>query len=156
MDISWDKNSAIHAHIVFRKAERIISANINKAIKKSGLTVSQFGILDVLYTKGEMKICELLNRVIATSGNMTVILKNMENSNLIYRQKDKIDKRAFVVGITEKGKKLFEDILPEHRKELENIYSILTEEDKKTLINILKKFKNISTKSEEIKCKKKY
>ncbi|MBU0278962.1 MarR family winged helix-turn-helix transcriptional regulator [Gemella sp. zg-1178] len=93
-----------HIHIVFRREEGVITANISKTIKNTGLTLAQFGILDVLYTKGQMKICNLLNIVLATSGNMTVILKNMESANLIYRKKDEVDKPAFLVRLKENRK----------------------------------------------------
>lgn len=155
MDISWERNSSTHTQIVFKKAERTINANTGKAIREAGLTNSQFGVLDILYTKGEMRICHLINATLATSGNMTVIVKNMERDGLIYRKQDEMDKRAFVVGLTEEGTKLFEEILPKHLAEIEKLYSIFTPEEKKTLISILKKFKHIDELTEEDACQKK-
>lgn len=146
MKTDWKRNSATHAHIVFKKAERVISTHTGKVIRSNNLTDSQFSVIDVLYTKGEMRICTLLNTILATSGNMTVILKNMERDGLIYRKKDDDDKRAFLVGLTEKGKKLFEKILPSHRSEIEKLYSILSDEEKASLISILKKFKHVDAK----------
>lgn len=143
MDIKWEKNSAIHAQIVFKKAERVISTKSEKIIRSHNLTDSQFSVIDVLYTKGEMRISNLLEKMLATSGNMTVILKNMERDGIIYRKRDTEDKRAFIVGLTDKGRKLFEKILPEHKVEIEKLYSILTDEEKATFISILKKFKEI-------------
>ena len=69
---------------------------------------------------------------------MTVILKNMERNGWLRRKISTIDRRAYVVGLTEEGKKLFEDILPVHMQEIENVYSVLTDEEKKELIRILK------------------
>lgn len=143
MDINWEKNSAIHAHIVFKKAERVIAGKSEKVIRSNNLTDSQFSVIDVLYTKGEMRISHLLDKMLATSGNMTVILKNMERDELIYRKRDSEDKRAFIVGLTDKGRQLFEKILPSHKEEIEKLYSVLSDEEKETFITILKKFKNI-------------
>lgn len=155
MDISWEKNSSIHTQIVFKKAERTINGKIGKSVREAGLTGPQFGVLDVLYVKGEMRICHLITKILATSGNMTVIIKNMERDGLIYRIKDPEDKRAYVVGLTNKGKELYESILPSHRLEIEAVYNILTPEEKSTLISILKKFKNLDNISEEEKiCQK--
>ena len=67
----------------------------------------------------------------------------MENRGWLYKTVSPEDKRVFLVGLTEEGKKLFEDLLPQHRSEIENVYNILTSEEKKKLIEILKKFKNI-------------
>lgn len=143
MNTDWKRNSATHAHIVLTKAERVIRTYTGRVMRSNNLTESQFSVIDVLYTKGEMRICNLLDKMLATSGNMTVILKNMERDGLIYRKKDSEDKRAFLVGLTDKGRSLFEEILPKHLAEIEKLYSILSNDEKKTLISIMKKFKKI-------------
>ncbi len=142
MDTSWEKNSDVHLQIVLKKAIKTINSKIGKDFKEKGITSSQFSVLDVLYTKGEMRICELIEKVLSTSGNMTVVIKNMEEKGWLYKKTSSADKRAFLVGLTNEGKKLFENLLPEHRKEIKNTYSILSPEEKKELIRILKKFKN--------------
>jgi len=116
---------------------------IKNLIREKGITSSQFSVLDVLYTKGEMRICELIEKVLSTSGNMTVVVKNMEQKGWLYRKSCPKDKRAFLVGLTDEGKKLFENLLPEHRKEIEETYGILSDEERRELIRILKKFKDI-------------
>lgn len=143
MNTEWKKNSSIHLQIILQRAAKTINSKVGKDFRDKGLTASQFSVLDVLYTKGEMRICELIKKVLSTSGNMTVVIKNMEQRGWLYRNISETDKRAFIVGLTEKGKKLFESVLPEHRSEIERTYSILTSEEKKLLINILRKFKNI-------------
>lgn len=149
MDISWKQNSSVHAQIVFKKAERTIANNTGIAIREHGLTTSQFGVLDVLYTKGEMRICNLISSMLSTFGNMTVIIRNMEKAGLIYKKTDSSDKRASLVGLTDQGKALFEEVFPKHKLEIENLYSVLTDNEKEMLISILKKFKNIEDNTEE-------
>ena len=143
MDTSWEKNSDIHLQIIFQKAVKSINNKIGKDFRKKGITVSQFSVLDVLYTKGEMRVCELIEKALSTSGNITVVIKNMEQKGWLYKKTCPTDKRAFLVGLTDEGKKLFETLLPEHRNEIKNTYSILSSEEKQELIKILRKFKNI-------------
>lgn len=143
MNTNWERNSSVHLQIVLKRAMKIINSKIGKDFKEKGITPSQFSVLDVLYTKGEMRICELIEKVLSTSGNITVVIKNMENKGWLYKTMSSEDRRVFLVGLTEEGKKLFETLLPQHRLEIEEIYSILTSEEKKLLIEILKKFKNI-------------
>lgn len=143
MDTSWEKNSDIHLQIILQKAVKSINNKIGKDFREKGITVSQFSVLDVLYTKGEMRICELIEKALSTSGNITVVIKNMEQKGWLYKKTCPTDKRAFLVGLTDEGKKLFETLLPEHRNEIKNTYSILSSEEKQELIKILKKFKNI-------------
>lgn len=143
MDTSWEKNSDIHLQIILQKAVKSINNKIGKDFKEKGITVSQFSVLDVLYTKGEMRVCELIEKALSTSGNITVVIKNMEQKGWLYKKTCPTDKRAFLVGLTDEGKKLFETLLPEHRNEIKNTYSILSSEEKQELIRILRKFKNI-------------
>lgn len=143
MDTSWEKNSDIHLQIILQKAIKSINNKIGKDFREKGITVSQFSVLDVLYTKGEMRVCELIEKALSTSGNITVVIKNMEQKGWLYKKTCPTDKRAFLVGLTDEGKKLFETLLPEHRNEIKNTYSILSSEEKQELIRILRKFKNI-------------
>lgn len=143
MDTSREKNSDIHLQIILQKAIKSINNKIGKDFRKKGITVSQFSVLDVLYTKGEMRVCELIEKALSTSGNITVVIKNMEQKGWLYKKTCPTDKRAFLVGLTDEGKKLFETLLPEHRNEIKNTYSILSSEEKQELIRILRKFKNI-------------
>lgn len=143
MDTSWEKNSDIHLQIILQKAVKSINNKIGKDFREKGITVSQFSVLDVLYTKGEMRVCELIEKALSTSGNITVVIKNMEQKGWLYKKTCPTDKRAFLVGLTDEGKKLFETLLPEHRNEIKNTYSILLSEEKQELIRILRKFKNI-------------
>ena len=143
MDTSWEKNSDIHLQIILQKAVKSINNKIGKDFREKGITVSQFSVLDVLYTKGEMRVCELIEKALSTSGNITVVIKNMEQKGWLYKKACPTDKRAFLVGLTDEGKKLFETLLPEHRNEIKNTYSILSSKEKQELIRILRKFKNI-------------
>ena len=73
-----DKNMAVKSMVVMRKAFRTIDAKVSETFKEFNLTPTQFGVMDVLNAKGRMKIGELIDCMLATSGNMTVVIKNME------------------------------------------------------------------------------
>ncbi|MBK0348452.1 MarR family transcriptional regulator [Aerococcaceae bacterium zg-ZJ1578] len=143
MDISIPRNSCVHANIVFRQAARTIELNSGKVFREYGITRIQFSILDILYSIGDMAICDLKDKMLATSGNMTVVLKNMERDGLIVRQSAERDKRKYMFHITDKGREIFEQVLPRHREELDDLFGIYTEEERKQLIQLLKKFKSI-------------
>ena len=75
---------------------------------------------------------------------MTVVIKNKEKKGWIKKRTDKNDKRAFIIELTEKGKEIIEELLPKHIESVEKIFDVLIDEEKRNLINILKKFKKIS------------
>ncbi|MEQ9810394.1 MarR family winged helix-turn-helix transcriptional regulator [Streptococcus jiangjianxini] len=138
-----DSNAALKAMVVFRKAERTLDAFGSSVFKKHQITPTQFSVLDVLHTKGEMTISKLIESILATSGNMTVVLKNMDRNGWIYRRRDDNDKRAYVIGLTDEGRRLIEAVLPEHIARVEESFSVLTEKEQLQLIDLLKKFKNL-------------
>lgn len=78
-------NQAVKAMVVMRKAFRTIDTTVSETFKADGLTPTQLSVLDVLYSKGPMKIGELLESILATSGNMTVVIRNMEKKGWVTR-----------------------------------------------------------------------
>ena len=138
-----DKNPAVKAMVVFRKSMRTIDAQVAPSYKNNGLTQTQFAVLDVLYAKGEMTISRLIASILATSGNMTVVIKNMERNGWIYRSPNPDDRRASVVGLTEVGKQLIQKALPDHIAMVESAFSVMTEEEQLVLIDLLKKLKSL-------------
>jgi MarR family 2-MHQ and catechol resistance regulon transcriptional repressor len=110
-----------------------------RTIKEGGLTVSQFAVLEILYHKGDLRICEILEKALATGGNMTVVIDNLVKEGLVIRCNDPKDRRVNLISITEKGRQLISDIFPKHVENINEIFSVLTTEEKNTLIGILKK-----------------
>ncbi len=135
------KNNAVKSMVVMRKAFRTIDAKVSESFKEDHLTPTQFGVLDVLYAKGSMKIGELLESMLATSGNMTVVIRNMEKKGWVTRTTCPNDKRAYLVALTEQGCQVIEHALPLHIAKIEEVFTVLTDEEQAELIRILKKFK---------------
>lgn len=141
--MSTFKNSSVKSMVVMRKAFRSINARVSETFGQSGLTSTQFSVLDVLYSKGPMRICELIDTILATSGNMTVVIKNMEKKGWVTRISCPNDKRAYVVSLTSQGKQIIERALPKHIESIEKVFSVLTEDERLELIRLLKKFKKL-------------
>ena len=126
-------NTAVKAMVVLRKAYRTIDAKTSESFKED--------VLDVLYSKGPMKIGKLMESILATSGNMTVVIRNMEKKGWVTRHTCPDDKRAYLVTLTDAGRQVIERALPLHIEKIQDIFSVLTEEEQKELIRLLKKFK---------------
>ena len=129
--------------IVLNKAMRTLRPYEMLACRSHGLTLTQFSVLETLYSKGTLRIQDLIDKMIATSGNMTVVIKNMERDGYISRSCDPNDRRSFLVSLTEAGKEKIEQTLPDHIEHIVQAMQVLTEEDKQDLIRILKKFKQL-------------
>lgn len=107
------------------------------------LTPPQFGVLEALYHLGDLKIGDLLEKTLSTSGNMTVVVKNLEKSGYVERHHCPNDKRSFIIRLTTKGYTLIETVFIPHLEELKNFLSPLEIEEKEQLIQLLKKLNGI-------------
>ena len=132
-----DKNMAVKSMVVMRKAFRTIDAKVSETFKEFNLTPTQFGVMDVLNAKG------LIDRMLATSGNMTVVIKNMEKKGWLTREACQTDKRAFEVDLTDEGRRIIQAAIPPHQRAIEETFSVLTPEEQAQLVELLKKFKNV-------------
>ena len=128
--------------IVLHKAERTIRNLEAQIFKKHNLTPTQFSVLETLYSKGELRIQDLIDSMLATSGNMTVVIKNMERDGWISRSCD--DRRSFLIQLTDRGQKKIETVLPEHIANIRHMTAFLSQNDKEDLVRILKTFKRLS------------
>jgi len=140
----YETNLNLSTLVVFTRAEQKIHKMEYETIKAGGLTNSQFAVLEVLYHKGDLKICDIIEKILTTSGNITVVIKNLEKDGLIRKYANTEDKRSILISITDKGKKIMDDIFPNHVDNINNIFNILTIEEKLELKKILKKFRDIS------------
>lgn len=130
---------ALRSLVAFRRAEKAISLEEGKYVKDSPLTLTQFAVLEALYNKGDLRIQDLIQKLLSSSGNMTVVIKNMVRDGYITKVVDPSDKRATLVSITSTGKKEIERILEHHYDHIRHIFSVLDPQEIKELTRLLKK-----------------
>ena len=105
------------------------------------LTLGQFAVLECLFHKGDLSVGEVQEKILSSSGTIPVIIRNLEKRKLIARIQDIADKRRFILHLTDKGKELIEKAYPENERMIFNSLDIYTEEEKATLVALLKKYK---------------
>lgn len=133
----------LKALISLSRCNQTVNKRTYNTMKKGGLTISQFAVLEVLYHKGDLRISEIIEKILSTSGNMTVVVDNLEKENLVKRCPDPMDRRASLISITEAGKNLIEEIFPKHLENINELFNVLTLEEKKNLITTLKKLTGV-------------
>ena len=139
-----EANVYLKTMIVFHKAERLIRASEAHIFKKHQLTPTQFSVLETLYSKGDLRIQDLIDSILATSGNMTVVIRNMVRDGWITRETDPEDRRAYLVSITDAGRKKIEEALPDHIKNIQRLMQVFNSGEQAELTELLKKFKHIA------------
>jgi MarR family 2-MHQ and catechol resistance regulon transcriptional repressor len=121
------------------RASSVFYRGTAEHIRTFGLTVAQFGVLEVLGHKGPLTFRELCHKGLVTGGDMTVVVDNLERDRLVERHRSTTDRRVIEVQLTPKGKRLFERIFPEHAKLVAELASVLGEGEQRRLGSLLKK-----------------
>ncbi|MBS1262554.1 MAG: HTH-type transcriptional regulator MhqR [Calditrichaeota bacterium] len=113
-----------------KRAVDAVSSHIHRAGSAcSEVSPSQFAALEALYSRGPLHQGELACAISRSSGNMTVIVDNLERRGLVTRCGVHGDRRVVQICLTEKGAHLIELLLPEHRSRLIDVFSGLDEAD---------------------------
>ena len=142
-DYGNDNSINLKLVIALSRTQTSFARAIQNFLTPYDLTTAQFGVLEALYHLGDLKICELIDKTLSTSGNMTVVIRNLEKEGLITRHVNVEDRRAFVIGLTDAGRTLIRPVFEQHLFLLEDVFGRLTLEDKDALLVLLKKMNGI-------------
>ncbi|MDO5018146.1 MAG: MarR family transcriptional regulator [Lagierella massiliensis] len=110
-----------------------------RLVKDNGLTLSQFMVLEALYSKGNMTVGEVRDRILSSIGTIPLIVNNLVKQGLVLRQGDENDRRIRILSLTDKGRAKIEKVLPKNIKLIKESMTNLTDSEKKELLYLLKK-----------------
>lgn len=116
-----------------------MTARLNSLFTVEELTVSQFGVLEALLHLGPMCQRELGQKILKSSGNITMVVDNLEKQGLVIRQRDGEDRRFVTVHLTEEGSRLIGEIFPRHVAAIVEEMSILTAVEQEELGHLCRK-----------------
>ena len=130
---------ALDVYIKLDRAAGAVSSRINHHLTDYSLTVSQFGVLEALYHLGPLRQKDLAQKILKSTGNITLVIDNLVKRKLITRKRDKRDRRASPIHLTEAGKALIDDIFPIHVARVESEMNILSPEEQDELQRLCRK-----------------
>ncbi len=115
--------------------------NAVSVFSANGLTFRKFAVLELLYNRGEFTVKQITEKVLSTGGNITVVIQKLETDGLVVRKANPHDNRSYLISITEKGRNLMDVVFPAVMNEIQTYFSRLTDEEKKTVVSILRKLR---------------
>lgn len=124
-------------------ASREVIKTYKPQLDKYGLTYTQYIAMLVVWEYEKITVKEMGQKLHLDSGTLTPVLKKLLSMELIDKYRDKDDDRVVIVEVTEKGRKMKEEIIevPEkmYCKFGKNIKDVV--ELKRLLDNLLATFK---------------
>jgi MarR family 2-MHQ and catechol resistance regulon transcriptional repressor len=130
---------ALDAYIKLMKAAKSATSRIHRHLKPWNLTTGQLAILDALYHIGPLMQRELAEKVLVTSGNVTMVVDNLEKRSLVKRVRRTEDRRFVAVHLTKKGARLFEEMFPGHVERIVTEMGVLTGPEQEELGRLCRK-----------------
>ncbi len=131
--------SALNAFVKLLRSADIVSNDVHRQLVATGLTISQFGILEAIYHLGPLCQKDLGGKILKTAGNITTVITNLEKRGLVVRSRNASDKRYFTVSLTEDGKTLITDLFPLHEQRIIDRMSCLSTGEQLNLIQLCRK-----------------
>lgn len=132
-------NEALELFIALSRASQWVNAHADRDIKNMGLNRTEFGVLELLYHKGEQPIQQIGEKVLMSSGNITYVVDKLEKKELARRRACTVDRRLTYAEITEKGKQFIEMVFPAHAQVIQRAVSGLTAQEQQQAARLLKK-----------------
>jgi MarR family 2-MHQ and catechol resistance regulon transcriptional repressor len=121
-----------------RTAERIFN-DVSRGLVEHGLTASQFSALKVLCLRGPMPQKDVATNILKSTGNVTMVIDNLEKEGLVERTRGSLDRRIFEVAATQKGKDLFHEVYAPHLGRIREAMGDLNQEECEQLIGLLER-----------------
>ncbi len=121
------------------RASNAVTEKLHRHLAKVRLSISQFGVLEALFHLGPLCQKQIGTKILKTSGNITLVIDNLEKRGLVSREKDPDDRRKIKVILTPEGQALIETLFPVHSRIAENVFSSLDSAEQTTLGSLLKK-----------------
>jgi MarR family transcriptional regulator, 2-MHQ and catechol-resistance regulon repressor len=130
---------ALNAFIKLTRASGALESRLAHRGTMLPLSQSQFGVLEALYHLGPLSQGQVSNKVLKSSGNVTLVIDNLEKQGLVRRERESTDRRVVTIHLTDKGLELVERIFPAHAAAVEDEMSVLTPDELETLAALCKK-----------------
>jgi MarR family 2-MHQ and catechol resistance regulon transcriptional repressor len=130
---SEDERRVLNVYIKLTRAAEAVNVYVNSHLRDYKLTVSQFGVLEAIYHLGPMQTGELGEKILKSSGNMTLVIDNLEKRGLVRRQQRDDDRRCIDILLTAEGQNLVDQVLPKHVAGVVNTFGVLTPDEQEQL-----------------------
>lgn len=110
------RDAALELWVVLARAADAVGRHARADVARHGLAAPEFGVLEVLYHKGPLPVCEAQRRILLQSGSTAYVVDKLVRKKLVRRTPNPKDKRGTLLVLTSRGRGLMTRIFPAHAK----------------------------------------
>lgn len=130
---------ALNTYTKLMRAAETVTGNVNRIMAAAGLTISQFGVLEALHHKGPLCQRDIAAKILKSTGNITLVIDNLEKRGLVRRERINADRRYLTISLTEQGETLIGTVFPDVEAAIVAEMGLLSEHEQTSLGQLCKK-----------------
>jgi MarR family 2-MHQ and catechol resistance regulon transcriptional repressor len=129
----------VHCWLVWRKADEAARDYLYRGIEETGISDTDFRVLEALLHKGPLPVNTIGPKVHLTPGSISVAVDRLLEKGLVSRAESLQDRRVRIVALTKAGKDLIVPIFRKHSAEIGKVFADTNPTELQVLESVLKK-----------------
>ena len=129
----------VHGWLVWRKAHEAAHDYLLRGIEETGISDTDFRVLEALLHKGPLPVNTIGPKVHLTPGSISVAVDRLLQKGLVSRAESSEDRRVRIVTLTKAGKDLIVPIFRKHSVEIGKVFADANPKELQILESALKK-----------------
>jgi MarR family transcriptional regulator, 2-MHQ and catechol-resistance regulon repressor len=129
---------ALRLWVVLARAFDAVEHHSRASIARFGVGTTEFGVLEVLYHKGELPVCEVQRRILVESSSTTYVVDKLCERGLVRRRPSQVDRRVTLLALTAAGRRLIQRIFPSHADAMRHAVAALPPREQAQAVRLLR------------------
>jgi len=134
-----DRAASLKLWVVLSRAHEALAASARLDVERGGLSLTEFGVLEALFHKGDLSAGEVSRRVLLRSGSLTYVIDKLVERGLIKRRACDTDRRRTYLSLTARGRSTMRRIWPGHAAAIQRATDGLSRAEKMAAARLLKR-----------------
>lgn len=130
--------AALDAYIKLLRAAESVTSRVHETLP-ADLSVTQFGVLEVLFHLGPLCQNQLAAKLLKSSANLTLVIANLEKAGLIKRVRQPEDKRFITISLSPRGHTFIAKLFPKVAAKIAEEFAIFSPTEKTEFCRLAKK-----------------
>lgn len=130
---------ALRLFVVLTRSYNSVVEHSRRDIARSGLSPSEFAVLELLYHKGPTPLGAIAERILLTTGSITYVIDQLEKEGLAQRIACPKDRRVCYADLTESGRAKISSLFPQHAEAIRRAVAGLSAEEQEAVTKLLKR-----------------
>jgi MarR family 2-MHQ and catechol resistance regulon transcriptional repressor len=130
---------ALKLFVVLARASASVADHARRDVRRHNLSVSEFGVLELLWHRGPQPLREVAQRILLTTGSVTYVIDQLAKQGLVERKPCPADRRVVRAHLTAAGRERIRAIFPDHARRIVHAVSGLTQAEQELATDLLRK-----------------